>query len=337
MKKTQSLRTSNGEKKSNYKFTTYPIRPKVSQRKIDNNIKEKLFQAKIHTYKVKQKVLLDNIKEIISVYKKCIQMSKQMSQPKRKYFEDVELVVDRIVEEAFGGTRVQARDTNDEQGTIKRRDAEESTAAVSTLRMSDLRVWDKRSPNDGSLNSIAGRLLVHHRRLRAEWDRLTADRERLRQLAEAKPVRSTGANHRSVDELARPLDGDSSAGGVPAVLRKRELVEIMTRIRDALTAANRENGPSVAENGGNSCCSRRLHGMTAVHESRELRKRLALVTDRLKAAEKDRRDLLGVVERSRSDPTPIESLRAVLSKEKEKNDHLQSVVDVMFTAIHRDA
>jgi len=97
MKKTQSLRTSNGEKKSNYKFTTYPIRPKVSQRKIDNNIKEKLFQAKIHTYKVKQKVLLDNIKEIITIYKKCIQMSKQMSQPKRKYFEDVELVVSYII------------------------------------------------------------------------------------------------------------------------------------------------------------------------------------------------------------------------------------------------
>jgi len=243
--------------------------------------------------------------------------------------------VDRIVEEAFG-TRVQARDTNDE-GTIKRRDAEESTAAASTLRMSDLRVWDKRSPNDGLLNSIARRLLVHHRRLRADRDRLTADRERLRQLIEAQSVQSTSANHhRSVDELTRVLDGDSPAGGVPAVLQKRELVEIMTRIRDALTA-NRENRPSGTENGGNSCCSRRLHGMTAVHESRELRKRLALVTDRLKAAEKDRRDLLGVVERSRSDPTPIESLRAVLGKEREKNDHLQSVVDVMFTAIHRDA
>lgn len=242
--------------------------------------------------------------------------------------------VDRIVEEAFR-TRVQARDTNDE-GTIKRRDAEASTAAVLTLRMSDLRVWDKRSPDDGVLNSIAGRLLVHHRRLRAERDRLAADRERLHQLIEAKSVQSTSANHHSVDELTRVLDGDSPAGCVPAVLQKRELVEIMTRIRDALTA-NRENRPSVAENGGNSCCSRRLHGMTAVHESRELRKRLALVTDRLKAAEKDRRDLLGVVERSRSDPTPIESLRAVLSKEKEKNDHLQSVVDVMFTAIHRDA
>jgi len=97
MKKTQSSRISNGEKKFNYTFSTYPIRPKTSKRKIDNNIKEKLFQAQIHTYKAKQKVLLDNIKEVIKVYKKCIKMSKQSSQPKNTYFEDIELVVSYFV------------------------------------------------------------------------------------------------------------------------------------------------------------------------------------------------------------------------------------------------
>lgn len=97
MKKTQSLRISNGEKKSNYTFPTYPIRPTTSRRKIHNDIKEKLFQAKIHTFKAKQIVLLDNIKELIKVYKKCIKMSKQSSQPKSKYFEDIELVVSYIV------------------------------------------------------------------------------------------------------------------------------------------------------------------------------------------------------------------------------------------------
>jgi len=88
---------SNGEKKSNYKIAKYPIRQKTSQRKIDNNIKEKLFQAKIHTYKAKQKVLLDNIKELIKVYKKCTKMSEQSTQPKSKYFEDIELVVSYFV------------------------------------------------------------------------------------------------------------------------------------------------------------------------------------------------------------------------------------------------
>lgn len=93
MKKTQSVQTSNGEKKSNHKLVTYPTRPKSSQRKIDNNIKEKLFQAKVHTYSAKQKGLLDNIKELIKVYKQCIKMSKHTSLPKSKYFEDIELVV----------------------------------------------------------------------------------------------------------------------------------------------------------------------------------------------------------------------------------------------------
>jgi len=97
MNRTQSLRMSNGVKKSNHKFTTYPIPPKTSKRKIYNNIKEKLLQAKIHNYKAKQKVLLDDIKEVIKVYKKCTKMSKQSTQPKSTYFEDIQLVVSYFV------------------------------------------------------------------------------------------------------------------------------------------------------------------------------------------------------------------------------------------------
>jgi len=97
MKKTQSLRILNREKSSNYKIATYPIRPKTSKRLIDNNIKEKLFQAKIHTYKAKQKELLDNMKKLIKVYNKCTKMSEQSTQPKSLYFEDIELVVSYFV------------------------------------------------------------------------------------------------------------------------------------------------------------------------------------------------------------------------------------------------
>ncbi|XP_060867526.1 uncharacterized protein LOC132942867 [Metopolophium dirhodum] len=311
MKKTQSLRISNGEKKSNYTFSTYTIRPKTSKRKIDNNIKEKLFQAKIQTYKAKQKVLFDNIKEVIKMYKKCMKISNQSSQPKSKYFENIELVVARIVDEAFG-SRGQVHDRIDEE-------------TVSMLGVSDIRVWDRRSPDDEVLKSIAERLLIVHGRLRAETRRLAADRERLRWLI---------AQSASSAELARALDGDLQATGVlTAVLQKRDLVEIMTHVRDALLA-NHGHRPTVARN---SCCGRRLHSAMATQELRELQSRMAVVKDRLRAAEKDKRDLLGIVERSRSDPTTVESLRAVLSKEKEKNNYLQSVVDDMFSAVSRDA
>ncbi|XP_022180037.1 uncharacterized protein LOC111040420 [Myzus persicae] len=322
---TQSLRMSNGKKKSNYKFTTYPIRSKTSQRKIDNNIQEKLFQAKIHTYKAKQKVLLDNIKEVIKVHKKCIKMSKQSTQPKNRYFEDIELVVARIVDEAFG-VRVQTHDKNDEE-TIVGRGAKESE--VPMLGVNDIRVWDRRSPDDEVLNSIAGKLLIMYGRLRAETHRLKADKERLRWLI----AQSVSSADSPVDELSRMLDGDLQATGVPTVLQKRDLVEIITRVRDALSA-NREHRTSVT---GNSCCGRRLHSVMATHELRELRARLTAVKDRLRAAEKDKRDLLDIVERSRSDPTTVESLQAVLSKEREKNVHLQSVVDDMFIAANRGA
>jgi len=232
------------------------------------------------------------------------------------------------VDEAFG-LRAQEHDRIDEE-TIEGREAEEST--VPMLGVSDIRVWDRRSPDDEVLKSIAERLLIVHGRLRAETRRLAADRERLRRSIAQSAAPSAGG---PVGELARALDGGLQAtAGVPtAVLRKRDLVEIMTRVRDALSA-NRGHGSPVA---GSSCCGRRLHSAMATQELRELRTRLAVVKDRLRAAEKDKRDLLGIVERSRSDPTTVESLRAVLSKEREKNNHLQSVVDDMFIAVGRDA
>lgn len=73
--------------------------------------------------------------------------------------------------------------------------------------------------------------------------------------------------------------------------------------------------------------------------NRSLRKRLALVTDRLRAVDKDKRDLLDAVHRNRPNrPAATEtadSLRAALDRERRKNEHLQSVVDDMFAA-HND-
>lgn len=229
------------------------------------------------------------------------------------------------MDEAFG-VRVQTHDKNDEE-TIVGRGAKESE--VPMLGVNDIRVWDRRSPDDEVLNSIAGKLLIMYGRLRVETHRLKADKERLRWLI----AQSVSSADSPVDELSRMLDGDLQATGVPTVLQKRDLVEIITRVRDALSA-NREHRTSVT---GNSCCGRRLHSVMATHELRELRARLTAVKDRLRAAEKDKRDLLDIVERSRSDPTTVESLQAVLSKEREKNVHLQSVVDDMFIAANRGA
>jgi len=227
--------------------------------------------------------------------------------------------VARIMDEAFG-SRGQVHDKIDEE-TIEER--KEST--VSILGVSDIRVWDRRSPDDEVLKSIAERLLIVHGRLRAETRRLAADREQLRWLI---------AQSASSAELARALDGNLQATSVlTTVLQKRDMIEIMTHVRDALSA-NHGHRSTVA---GNSCCGRRLHSAMATQELRELRTRLAVVKDRLRAAEKDKRDLLVIVERSRSDPTTVETLRAVLSKEKEKNNHLQSVVDDMFIAVRRNA
>lgn len=91
---TQSLQTLNGKKKSKYKYVLYPVRPKTSARKIGNNIQEKLFQAKLYAYEVKQKEMIMDAREMIKIYQKCELLSKKMTSPNNQiYLEDIEHVV----------------------------------------------------------------------------------------------------------------------------------------------------------------------------------------------------------------------------------------------------
>lgn len=86
----QNIVTNTGKKRSKH---TYIIQPKTSRRKINNNIKEKLFQSKLNAYKSKQDELLRNFEELNRIYRKCTELSKMVSQPKNKYLEDIERVV----------------------------------------------------------------------------------------------------------------------------------------------------------------------------------------------------------------------------------------------------
>lgn len=87
--------TSNGAKKSKLKNIIFPVRSRTvaNQRKIDNNIKEKLFQAKLRAYKDKQKSLLTSSRELIKIHQKCLRLSKQTSSPTPKDIEGIEHVV----------------------------------------------------------------------------------------------------------------------------------------------------------------------------------------------------------------------------------------------------
>lgn len=72
---------------------TFTIQPKTSGRRINNNIKEKLFQLKLNNYEAKQKELLNNFIELNKIYRKCVTLSKTVSLPKNKHLEDIEYVV----------------------------------------------------------------------------------------------------------------------------------------------------------------------------------------------------------------------------------------------------
>lgn len=81
------------------------------------------------------------------------------------------------------------------------------------------------------------------------------------------------------------------------------------------------------------------HGQVAVNrELWKLRKRLAVALDRLKVAEKEKRDLLNAMHRNQSNRTLANAdlLQAMLDKEKEKNVYLQSLVDEMYASMKND-
>lgn len=133
----------------------------------------------------------------------------------------------------------------------------------------------------------------------AVWDRRSAHHDRL--AAIAGQLFAAYQRFRS-----------GRAGGTAA--DKRYLTAIMGGVRDALQQA-------AAAAGG---------------ESRALRKRLAVTGDRLMAVQKEKNDLIEALSRHRErTPTTVDRLRHDAAREREKNVHLQSVVDDMYAAAHR--
>lgn len=128
------------------------------------------------------------------------------------------------------------------------------------------------------------------------WDRRCAHRDRLDSIA--------GQLFAAYQRFR-----DGRTGGTAA--DKRDLAAIMGGVRDALQQAA---------------------GRPAGGESRALRIRLAAVGDRLMAAEKEKNDLIEALGRHREVSTTVDRLRDVVAREREKNVHLQSVVDDMYAA-----
>lgn len=211
----------------------------------------------------------------------------------------------------------------------------------------DLRVWDPRSRHDAVMDSIANKLLDVYARF---WIRI----EKGIVVQNEWVIRSAGS--------AEPLDDrvpSSQSTGLPEL---RDFVDIVVTVRDALSENYHRqhddvNSPKTLEN--LAAAESKIHSsqkgslqevdgilmqangqhfrvdgqsLTKRQKSiRELRKNLALVTDRLKAVDKEKRDLMVAVHRIQLDPSVI-SLQAILEKEKEKNVYLQSLVDKMFAA-----
>lgn len=233
----------------------------------------------------------------------------------------------RRSDHAFSGTRRKEPEQQDREDDVK---------CTAPFGLDDLRVWDRHSRHGEVLDAIAGKLLDVYARF---WTRIESGVARNNRVP---PSRSTA------EEL--PV--------------KRDLVEIVVAVRDALlenhhhhqredhgapktlqklTAAgsgiqSRRNRPASKAEGILTQAEDQsfpVDGRQPVvmrrESTRELRKRLALVTDRLKAADKDKRDLMVAVRRSPMDPMTV-SLQAMLDKEKEKNFNLQSIVDKLFAA-----
>lgn len=154
----------------------------------------------------------------------------------------------------------------------------------SSLRMDDLRVWDARSPDSATLESIAGKL---HAAYAGRW---TAAKNARQRKTDDRDQPSTAAS-----ATDGPLDGMPAIG---------DFVGVMAAVRDALSS-----------------------------KQRELRERLARVTELLQMAEKDKSDLWNVVHRTGgADPVKAEMLQTMLDREKKKSARLETFVDEMYAA-----
>ncbi|VVC30887.1 Hypothetical protein CINCED_3A023367 [Cinara cedri] len=251
----------------------------------------------------------------------------------------------RIMAEAYRTCTLDPADSDTNGAEFKRQDsyAVGREERAMPFGMGDLRVWDPRSRHGAVLDAIAGKLFDVYARFWTRAARAAAQNERSR----PSVTKSTG------EGLA-----DRGPTAMPGI---RDLVEIVVAVRDALSGHHRRRhdddrdlgtGPAVAAVASKTHArqgrrlrvevmpthvedrSSRADGQPPAvrrESTRELRKRLALVTDRLKLVDKEKRDLMVAVHRVRLDPS-VTLLRATLDKERKKNVRLQSVVDEMFAA-----
>lgn len=205
------------------------------------------------------------------------------------------------------------------------------------FRANDIKVWDRKSPHDAALDAIAGKLFDVYRRMWIETGRVSAEKQ---QLCELIRLVSADQQQESGDDLTGVLrhgrrvmtveeervDGQR----LPDTVDRRDLIEIVALVHDALKNnqyMRQESKVNARLKKGNSTA------MPVAQELRHLRQQLALVTERLKVTEKEKRDLRDALQRSRPEPTKVDLIRAKLDKEIEKNVHLQSVVDDMYAAV----
>lgn len=204
-----------------------------------------------------------------------------------------------------------------------------STTAVGSdkvpFRADDIKVWDRKSPHNAALDAIADKLFDVYGRMWTETGRVSAEKRQL-----CKLTRSIVADRQvSGDDLTdlsdrRVATGERADGRQsPETVDKRDLIEIVTMVYDVLSDDRHEPH-------GSKRNVRLKRTESTAQELRHLRQHLAVVVERLKIAEKEKRDLRDALQRNRPEPTKAELIRAKLDKEIEKNHHLQSVVDDMY-------
>lgn len=224
--------------------------------------------------------------------------------------------------------------TGDRKALDRMAAAEEEGPEASIFCVDDLRVWDWGSPHHKILESIANWLFDAYQRVQHDAKAaVMAERVRLRS---ALAVDVDGV----VLDVAEELGPDATIG----VVGKRELVAVMTGIHETLQTLvdrakeTRPNGGLEAKRSVRTKDVQSISSSVTVsrlqHDSRKLRERLKVAENRLKVAEKEKRDLLVALRRNWYEPMAADSLLADIDREREKNLRLQSVVDEMYSTIN---
>ncbi|XP_050531511.1 uncharacterized protein LOC126900096 [Daktulosphaira vitifoliae] len=209
---------------------------------------------------------------------------------------------------------------------------------TANIILEDIMVWSSDSPTEKVLSSIAGKLIDIHANLWEKIIYLIKRNTRLQELVLSVSDVDQNVNREIVSLLVEnpPVDLKSIK-----TEQKMLLLEVMSNLETLLNRFVKKHSDTIISRNKSHLLNLEgdgLHENTkwflkhhnkTTRQIKKLEKKLIIVNEQLKIIDKEKGDLLDIIQKSQY-TSQIDVVLLKLQKEKEKSAHLQSIVDDMY-------